>query len=88
MRPAVADYRTFGGGLVEYDRDAPCLVCQRPVEAASMGGTAICPSCDLGQHRDTGEKWTLYEYVLITRDKMTPQAAREALRGRAPPDEP
>lgn len=79
MRLAVADYRTFGGSLVEYDRDAPCMVCRQPVGAASMGGTAVCPSCDLGQHRDTGTEWTLQEYVLITRDKMTPQDARKAL---------
>lgn len=39
---------------VEYDENAPCLVCGEPVISASMGGTAICPSCDLGRCRYCG----------------------------------
>jgi hypothetical protein len=29
----------------------PCLICEEPVEYESMGGTAICPSCDMGKCR-------------------------------------
>ena len=36
---------------VEYDENAPCLICGEPVISASMGGTSICPSCDLGKCR-------------------------------------
>lgn len=44
-------YRTVGGGIVdvEYDPDAPCIVCHEPVVEASVGGTAICPACDMGK---------------------------------------
>ena len=38
--------------VVEYDETAPCIVCGLPVGAASMGGTAVCPSCDCGRFRD------------------------------------
>jgi hypothetical protein len=37
---------------VEYDPNAPCSICGLPVVAASMGGTAICPWCDMGTTRD------------------------------------
>lgn len=36
---------------VEYDENAPCISCGEPVISASMGGTIICPSCDLGRCR-------------------------------------
>ncbi len=36
---------------VEYDENAPCIICGEPVINASMGGTVICPSCDLGKCR-------------------------------------
>jgi hypothetical protein len=37
--------------VVEYDADAPCIVCREPVMAASMAGTAVCPWCDMGRPR-------------------------------------
>lgn len=39
---------------VEYDENAPCIVCGEPVIAASMGGTVICPWCDCGNCRYCG----------------------------------
>lgn len=36
---------------VEYDPDAPCKLCGKPVIEASMGGTVICPWCDTGKPR-------------------------------------
>lgn len=39
---------------VEYDENAPCIVCGEPVVAASMGGTAICSWCDCGRCRYCG----------------------------------
>ena len=49
-------YNLIGGGTrtVEYDETAPCIVCGEPVEAASMGGTEICPACDCGKCRYCG----------------------------------
>lgn len=28
---------------IEYNENAPCLICGEPVVEASMGGTSICP---------------------------------------------
>lgn len=39
---------------ITYDENAPCIVCGEPVISASMGGTVICPSCDLGKCRYCG----------------------------------
>lgn len=39
---------------VEYNEMHPCLSCGEPVHNASMGGTIICPSCDLGKCRFCG----------------------------------
>jgi len=50
---------------VEYDPDDPCLYCGYPVEEASMGGTLVCPSCDMGVNRFTGRPWSLEEYFLV-----------------------
>jgi hypothetical protein len=46
-------YRSPGGEpfTVEYDETAPCVQCGLPVVTVSMGGTAVCPWCDLGQCR-------------------------------------
>lgn len=57
MKKAV--YNLFSGGTktVEYDETAPCIVCGEPVTEASMGGTAICPSCDCGVCRYCGKKF-------------------------------
>lgn len=40
--------------VVEYDDEKPCIVCGEPVISASMGGTAICPWCDMGKCRYCG----------------------------------
>jgi len=45
---------TYGERTIEYDEQAPCLSCGEPVHNASMGGTVICPSCDLGKCRFCG----------------------------------
>lgn len=57
-----ATYRLRGGGTleVEYDPDAPCRICGKPVVEASVGGTDVCPYCDAGIHRD-GRRWTYKE---------------------------
>jgi hypothetical protein len=39
---------------IEYDENAPCIICGEPVLSASMGGTVICPSCDVGKCRYCG----------------------------------
>lgn len=48
-------YRTVDGKslTVEYDENGPCRLCGLPVVAASMGGTDVCPWCDLGECRFT-----------------------------------
>lgn len=45
------DFIGKGKTEVEYDDESPCLICGEPVGGASMGGTAICPSCDMGKCR-------------------------------------
>lgn len=46
-------YKLNGQRLrIEYDSEQPCIVCGLPVEEASVGGTMICPMCDMGMHRD------------------------------------
>lgn len=62
MKTAV--YKTQDGKdlKVEYDEKAPCIVCRLPVEEASMGGTAVCPSCDCGVYRD-GTKMDVIELL-------------------------
>ena len=49
-----ATYHRYPDGqpfTVEYDTDDPCHFCGLPVMAASMGGTACCPWCDMGTCR-------------------------------------
>ena len=46
---------------IEYDDEAPCRICGKPVFEASMGGTDICPWCDCGRNRD-GTPWTEAEF--------------------------
>jgi len=48
--------------VVEYDSNAPCRICGLPVIEASMGGTDVCPWCDIGCDRD-GKKWTWRELM-------------------------
>ena len=54
-----ATYNMVGGGkfTVEYDENAPCIICGEPVVEASMGGTNICSWCDCGNCRYCGEKY-------------------------------
>jgi uncharacterized Zn finger protein (UPF0148 family) len=49
-----ATYKNLKGEkfTIEYDENAPCWSCGKPVVEASMGGTAICPWCDTGYNRD------------------------------------
>lgn len=51
MKTAI--YRLIDGttATVDYDETAPCRLCGLPVVAASMGGTDVCPWCDLGECR-------------------------------------
>lgn len=51
-----ATYNKMGGGKfsVEYDENAPCIICGEPVVEASVGGTAVCPWCDCGHCRYCG----------------------------------
>lgn len=48
-----ATYNLVGGGeiTIPYDPNAPCRCCGQPVLNASMGGTDLCPTCDLGYRR-------------------------------------
>ena len=48
---------------IEYDPDAPCICCGEPVVEASMGGTVVCPWCDMGKCRHTGR--TVFLQILI-----------------------
>ncbi len=41
-----------------------CIYCEKPVEELSVGGSAVCPWCDSGYHRD-GTKWTYREMVKL-----------------------
>jgi uncharacterized Zn finger protein (UPF0148 family) len=72
-----ATYRLLNGEplVVEYDPEAPCTACGLPVVEASVGGTALCPWCDMGYNRRGDRIW-------MPR-KATPEeyaAAVEALR--------
>lgn len=51
-----ATYNLVGGGTktIEYDENASCIVCGEPVMEASMGGTVVCPWCDMGKCRYCG----------------------------------
>ncbi len=54
----IAKYRKNIDGKyfeVEYDEEAPCQCCGEPVISASMGGTNLCPACDLGKCRYCGK---------------------------------
>ena len=54
-----ATYRTDHGDLtIEYDPESPCIHCGLPVVEASVGGTAVCPWCDMGVDR-RGAGWRL-----------------------------
>ncbi len=54
-----ATYKLLDGSEieVEYDSDAPCIHCGKPVVAVSMGGTVVCPWCDCGVDRSGNTVW-------------------------------
>ena len=54
----------FRDEFLPFDPDAPCFICELPVETASVGGTAICPACDSGRFRD-GTPHRSWEYRRI-----------------------
>lgn len=56
MKMKTARYTLLDGSPweVQYDADAPCIGCGEPVCDASMGGTALCPWCDMGKCRYCG----------------------------------
>jgi hypothetical protein len=51
-----ATYTLLDGTTLEvtYDENTPCEKCGDPVVEASMGGTTICPWCDMGCCRYCG----------------------------------
>lgn len=53
-----ATYTLVDGSKVtiEYDPLAPCIGCGLPVWEASVGGTGVCPWCDVGVDRYTGQR--------------------------------
>lgn len=62
---------------VEYDDTAPCVACREPVVEASMGGTDLCPWCDVGNCRFCGQRiFNLNHHVPICGRRPAP-AARE-----------
>lgn len=40
----------------EFDPAFPCVYCEEPVDSLSVGGSAVCPWCDMGRNRD-GSLW-------------------------------
>ena len=52
MKKVTYPLRDGSKEMVEYDETAPCRVCGLPVIDASMGGTDLCPWCDMGKYRD------------------------------------
>lgn len=62
-----ARYRLLDGTDIEvkYDPETPCIACGLPVVEASVGGTALCPWCDMGVNRDG------------TRQEIFPRAATD-----------
>jgi len=76
MKTAV--YQKIGGGelKIEYDENAPCIICGEPVIEASMGGTAICPWCDCGNCRYCGVQ---LPFVFGDQEK-TKQKVREHMK--------
>lgn len=45
-------YTTTDGTEVwlPFDPNFPCIYCEKPVCSLSMGGPAVCPSCDTGNN--------------------------------------
>lgn len=49
------------------DPDFLCIYCDEPVRALSMGGPAVCSTCDCGINKTTGKHWDLYEAAKMYR---------------------
>ena len=49
---------------VEYEDTAPCTCCGEPVVTSSMGGTDLCPWCDMGKCRYCGVPITVFKEEL------------------------
>lgn len=43
--------------MTDFNPDFPCAYCEEPVVSLSVGGSAVCPWCDMGYNRD-GTEWT------------------------------
>lgn len=72
-------YRTSNGEefWLAFDPERKCIYCEEPVGSLSMGGPALCPACDCGNHGD-GNKWTHQEFPLLAK------RARQNLDALAP----
>ncbi len=44
-----------------------CVFCESPVVYLSMGGPAICPTCDCGYNHD-GTKWSYADYDKVRKN--------------------
>ena len=44
-----------------------CVYCDEPIGELSMGGPALCGTCDCGYSKKTREKWTFEEAILMHR---------------------
>lgn len=70
MAKKTAIYRNPDGTekKIEYDPEAPCIYCGYPVEEASVGGTVVCPACDMGVNRFTMAPWSPTEYFAVMKN--------------------
>ena len=73
-----AEYTNLDGTkrTVEYDPDSPCRVCGEPVTDASMGGTDVCPCCDMGVKRN-GQPWDEFDHSSHARCGKVGKAAKK-----------
>lgn len=61
VRPAFCgNCQSYHDGPCHFDPTFSCIFCDEPVGSLSLGGSAICPYCDCGHHRD-GRQWTAEE---------------------------
>ena len=73
MKTAVYNTLSSEKLVVEYDEEAPCRICGKPVVEASMGGTDVCPWCDCGRH---STPWT-YRDAIQNRNTQRQHADEE-----------
>ncbi len=60
--------RTDGAIIwLPFRADFPCIYCERPVGALSLGGPAVCCACDCGINAD-GSKWTSDDLYRLMRN--------------------